>query len=202
MIDVVAKAKFGRLASACGLEEVVVAADMGCFAFDTNLDCKSPILGVEVDAVHASAIPLASLHVSAVIGLAHVPKIANAVIPRVSVDMVDVFRWQKTILVKPCKAVSFPYATEYADPYVAATFGSSAHDLAFLPSREYRAKLVTSRIPQPRKNACIGVVMNVFFELFLSDHFCTLVKAVGVMRQPLTRWGSGCIPSRAPRLLT
>jgi hypothetical protein len=46
------------------------------------------------------------------------------------------------------------------------------------------------------------VIMNVFFKLFLGDHFCTLVKAVEGLRQPLTRWGSGCIPSRAPSLTT
>ena len=196
MVDVKPIPEFGRFTSACGLENRVIAANMPCLPVDSDLDGEAFILCMHMNAIDSGLIPSMSALVFTVFGLTNIPQITNSVVSGITVYMVNGLCWMTAVVVKPCEAMSLPNTAKYANPNVAPSLRCRAHDLASLPPCEFCSKLIASRVFKARENASFWIVMNVFFKLFLSDHIDTLVKAVGRMRQPLTRWGSGCIPSR------
>jgi hypothetical protein len=202
MVDMISKLELCRFSGAGRVENTVEHAYMGSLPAYPYLDRKPPILGVEVNSIHTSPIALASLHVPAILGLSHITKIANSVISGIAIYMVNVSAWKRTVMIKPSKAVSLPYAAKNPDPDISTFLGCRPHRLACFPSSKGCPKLVSTSILPACENTSFMVIINVLLKLFLSDHFCTLVKAVERMRQPLTRWSSGCIPSRKRTLST
>lgn len=202
MVSVIAVADLGGFPGACSVKNRVVASDVRRFAVYSELNGVSAINGMKVHAINACFVSGAALHVSCVFGLGHIAEIAYSVIPWVAIDMVNrVFR-ERSETIKPCKAMGLPYAAIDTYLYVSPTLCFGAHCLAFFPSWKLRADLIPARVFAASEQTGFRVIMGMIFKLFLSNHFCTLVKAVERMRQPLTRWGSGCIPSRTLSLST
>lgn len=202
MISVVSKPEFGGFPGACRFENGVVTADMPSLSVNSYLDDEAVVLRMVMNTVETCFVSLASLHVSAVHGLTNIAQIGNSVITRIAVYVVDVLQWKLAVVIKPCKSMRFPYAAEYGNPDVSSALSRSPHNMASLPSWEYRSELISASIFAASKHASFWIVMHVFFKLVLGNHERTLVKAVEWMRQPLTRWFSGCIPSRETRLTT
>lgn len=200
MVDVEAVSDLGRLPSAGCIEDVIEAADVLCLAIDPDLNSEAPVLRMDMNSIKPRLVARMPSLVPAVFSLAHIAKIADPVIARISIYVINRPGWHRAVLVEPGKPVRFPYSAENAYPDVATAFRGCTHNVSSFPAWEFGAELISARILPAREYPGFRVIMNVFFKLFLGDHFGTLVKAVEGLRQPLTRWVSGCIPSRAPSL--
>ncbi len=187
------------LAGACRLEYVLETSKVIGFTVCPDLAYEATCLRVYIRSGQASFIVGRTLHVSIIFGRRGVAEIGDPVVTSVSVDVVNLTTREFAVMVEPSKPMALPYESEHANSEIALLV-YSPHLLADLPPSKLCAELIAARIYAARKNSGFTVVINVIHKLFLSDHNGTLVKAVELMRQPLTRWGSGCIPSRAPRL--
>lgn len=194
--------KFGGLSGAGCVEKVVVAADMLGLSANSDLNGIALVLRVHVHAVYACFVSGVAALVFAIFRLWHIAQIGNAIIRSVTVDVVNLVFGPAPEMIKPCKPVGLVDFPEYAYSPVALCV-DAAHNGAGLPSLKFGAKLIPAAAYAAREYAGQWVVIHKYFKLFLSDHLGTFSqKVVRGLRQPLTRWGSGCIPSRAPSLST
>ena len=200
MVDVEAVSDLGRLPGTGCIEDVIEAAKVHGFAI--HADLRSELSLSYVNSTDARLVSGVDTLVTAILFLSDIAKVGDPVIARVPIDMVYALSREFPVLIEPCKPMSFKYPPGNADPDVTSALGSSAHGIASFPAWEFVAELIATGILAAREYPGFRVIMNVFFKLFLGDHFGTLVKAVEGLRQPLTRWLSGCIPSRAPSVTT
>lgn len=201
VIRVVSVCSLGRLSGAGCIKYRVVKTDVCGLPIDPELNGKATGAGVDMNAVNACLVPAVPLLVSSVFHLTDISEIFYTVISRVAIYVVDCLVCEFAVMVKPCKPMALPYLSKDADAQV-STLVVMTNLLPNFPSWKLGPELISTSLLEAREYPGFRVIMNVFFKLFLGDHFGTLVKAVEGMRQPLTGWWFGSYPSRELSLTT
>ena len=115
-------------------------------------------------------------------------EVLPSVVSRETVNVINKHKWESADHVQECKSMRGITSTVSAQIYVSALVGTSS-DVTDLHC--------VSRLGDANENASLWIVTKQLFQSFLGNHVGTFVEVVEELRQPLTRWCSGCIPSRA-----
>lgn len=129
MVDVEAVSDLGRLPGAGCIEDIVEAAYVLGLSVDSDLNGETSVLCVDVNAIKPCLVARMPSLVPAVFSLAYIAKIADPVIARISIDVINRLRWHRSVVVEPGESVRFPYSAENAYPDVATAFRGCAHNV-------------------------------------------------------------------------
>lgn len=191
MIRMVSESNLCGLSCAYSLKNGIESADVYVFAVERDASYEAQVLCAVGNSINTSFILNPTLAVSRIAAARNGPEIAYSVVGYNTIYMIYLIRREFPVFIKPRKPMG-----------VVSFAKNTKTQIAFWIYRtEYCAKPSVCGCFYAGKNACFWIILCVFFELFLRDHAGTLVKAVEWVAAPLTRWFSGCIPSRCAHFI-
>jgi len=191
-----AKSVLCRLPGACGIEDIVETAEVNKPVGNPYLRDIVTVLGMYMNTRNSGFVTSVPTGVFPIFSIGNLSKVVDSVVASIAINMVNLIFWPSTIVVKPCKSVGLIDFPRNGYPSIPAAINKS-HDIANFPAAKLSAKLVPTTAHRPSENSSCAVVMDVLLQLLLIKHEGTFSqKVVGGLRQPLTGWLSGCIPSR------